>query len=709
MQFFNRGIFKKKRIFLIFLIAILFPAFIVGYLSLEALGNRREAMRRLLESNLWASGETAIKSLENRLLDYEHFALKLDHFTQLNEPEEPDLNLLRHTEISEKIKGRPFLLDDDFKLLVPKVGMEHSIDFQWGADSSNTAFGRSFERAEFYEFSQRNYSRAAELYQRCVTLAPSIQSEALSLEGLGRSFLRLRRYNRAQSVYKDLAARFGQLQNKSGHPYGIAAGISLSEIKKSQNKNKENLQNLLVLYDGMRKGRWLITRSTYDFFMGEIESQLAEGLNKGKFLELEEKYDSLKAKKSAYLDVLEFADFLNREVIPRIGERLAISRRGGGLFSGRIIAPQGDEFCLISYGELSGFQSESRFCGGFCWDLDYIKEKLIPEELKKISEESGLRIQMIQERISEKSSVTETSALKDSLWLSFREVPLPWKFLVTQPAFDELQRSARRENLIYGTLLGVIVFLMVLGSLLIVRDISREAETTRAKTEFVHNISHELKTPLTLIRLYSETLQRKAKLPEKEKQDAYEIITKESERLSHLINNVLDFSRIEMGRKEFNFRRDNFAQVIGETLESYRYHLEKKGFNVIADINSNLPEMDFDVEAISSVLVNLLSNAIKFSPRKKEVTVRLFRDGENAVLEVEDKGIGIASKDLSRIFDRFYRCEHHVVSETRGSGLGLTLVRHIIEAHGGWIDVESEPDKGSVFTITLPFAGLNKG
>jgi signal transduction histidine kinase len=250
---------------------------------------------------------------------------------------------------------------------------------------------------------------------------------------------------------------------------------------------------------------------------------------------------------------------------------------------------------------------------------------------------------------------------------------------------------------------------MLLGAFLIARDISRESEITRLKTEFVHNISHELKTPLTLIRLYGETLQRKENLTNREKKEAYEIITKESERLSHLINNVLDFSRIEMGRKEFDFKKGNLTQVVRETLESYRYHLEKKGFSVQAEISSDLPEMNFDGEAIASVLVNLLSNAMKFSPKKKEVTVRLFKEKENAVLQVADKGVGIPPKETSRIFKRFYRSKDEIVSETRGSGLGLTLVKHITEAHGGRIEVDSEPGKGSTFSIILPISSPEKG
>jgi len=191
-----------------------------------------------------------------------------------------------------------------------------------------------------------------------------------------------------------------------------------------------------------------------------------------------------------------------------------------------------------------------------------------------------------------------------------------------------------------------------------------------------------------------------------EKKECYEIITKESERLSHLINNVLDFSRIEMGRKEFNLEKGCLQDVIRDTLESYRYHLEKKGFIIYSDISNNLPEIDFDGEAIASVLINLLSNAMKFSPKEKEVTVNLFRYDGNAVLQVADKGIGISRKEIPKIFERFYQSENHDISEAKGSGLGLTLVKHIVEAHGGVIEVESEVGVGSIFTVKLPLGGI---
>ena len=382
---------------------------------------------------------------------------------------------------------------------------------------------------------------------------------------------------------------------------------------------------------------------------------------------------------------------------------------GGEEQMGRLLATKKDDLCLVSYISLHNFQPEKTFYGGFCWDHSFLKKEIFPKVLEDLKKETGLHLRIIDERGRNILTDKEESTSKDTLSLSYRQFPFPWKLFVSQPVLKDIERTARRENFFFGALLTFIVVVMFLGAFLIARDISRESETTRLKTEFVHNISHELKTPLTLIRLYGETLQHKENLTNEEKKESSEIITKESERLSHLINNVLDFSRVDMGRKEFDFKKGNLAQVVRNTLESYRYHLEKKGFSIQTEIAEDLPEMIFDGEAMASVLINLLSNTMKFSPEKKEVSVKLFKKNGNVVLRVEDKGIGISAKEISRIFKRFYRSKNEIVLDTRGSGLGLTLVKHITEAHGGQIKVDSEPGKGSIFSIILPISPLEKG
>jgi signal transduction histidine kinase len=529
------------------------------------------------------------------------------------------------------------------------------------------------------------------------------------MEGLGRCLLAAGKNEEAAQVYTDLADNLGQFLNAAGHPCGVVAAFQLHEIRRRQQKEEESLRVLLNAYRGVHEGRWLLSLAAHDFFISEIEAVFEKRLDGGKFPDLYESWRSIQEQPSVYLEALLFSDFLSREVIPTLEERLKLARLTGEGQAGRFIVTPEKDFRLISYAAPPGLQPEKDFLGGYCWDVDALRKAVLPGILEGMMKDTGLIFQVVEENKRDTATTLNTQLSDDAVTLSLRQFPLPWKLLVIQPQLDELERTARRENFLYGTLLTFIVVLMLLGAFLMGRDISREAETTRLKTEFVHNISHELKTPLTLIRLYGETLQRKENLTEEQRRESYEIITKESERLSHLINNVLDFSRIDMGRKEFTFTKGSLSRVVQETLDSYRYHLEKKGFEVREEIAPDLPEMVFDREAVASALINLLSNAMKFSPERKEVTVRLFGRNGLAVIQVEDKGIGISKEDLAGIFQRFYRAKSSLVSETRGSGLGLTLAKHTAEAHGGSVEVESELGKGSVFSIILPVPSPKTG
>lgn len=245
--------------------------------------------------------------------------------------------------------------------------------------------------------------------------------------------------------------------------------------------------------------------------------------------------------------------------------------------------------------------------------------------------------------------------------------------------------------------------LMIIGGLVLTKHVvSKEMALARLKSDFVSNVSHELRTPLALIRLYAETLELGRITTQDKKQHYYRIIRKESERLTALINNILDFSRIEAGRKEYEFRNTDIAELVRNTLESYRYQIEQQGFAFEESIDSNLPAVPVDREAIARALVNLVNNALKYSADEKFLGVKLYREDSVVKLEVADHGIGIARRDQSKIFEKFYRAGDPLVHNTKGSGLGLSLVRHITQAHGGEIAVESTPGRGSKFILSLP-------
>jgi signal transduction histidine kinase/ligand-binding sensor domain-containing protein len=222
----------------------------------------------------------------------------------------------------------------------------------------------------------------------------------------------------------------------------------------------------------------------------------------------------------------------------------------------------------------------------------------------------------------------------------------------------------------------------------------------RGRADFVSGVSHELKTPLTLIRLYGETLLYGEEFPKEIRHDYYEIIARESERLTHLVDSVLDFSRVERGQKPYSFNQADMRALVREILETRKPHLEQSGFTLKTDIGEQLPLVRFDAEAVTEVVSNLLDNAEKYSGDAKQISVRLFPNQGGVILEVEDKGVGIPIAERERIFEQFYRASN--TRHNGGYGLGLFLVKHIMEAHGGTVELASELGQGSVFRLSFP-------
>jgi len=286
----------------------------------------------------------------------------------------------------------------------------------------------------------------------------------------------------------------------------------------------------------------------------------------------------------------------------------------------------------------------------------------------------------------------------------FRGLGMGIKFQGTTA--EAIGRRFVRESMI---ILGVLSALMIGGLVLTYRSVNKQVALARLKSDFVSNVSHELRTPLALIRLYAETLELGRINTQEKKLEYYSIIRKESERLTALINNILDFSRIEAGRKEYDFRETDIAELVRNTLDSYRYQIEQQGFALEEQIERGIPPVRVDREAIARALVNLVNNALKYSDRDKFLGVKLYRSNSVLKLEVVDRGIGIDRNEQARIFEKFYRTCDPLVHNTKGSGLGLSLVQHITHAHGGAVEVESAPGRGSKFTLTLPLAGTQPG
>jgi signal transduction histidine kinase len=251
--------------------------------------------------------------------------------------------------------------------------------------------------------------------------------------------------------------------------------------------------------------------------------------------------------------------------------------------------------------------------------------------------------------------------------------------------------------------------LVVLGTFLTTRFSLGQMELSRLKSHFVSNITHELKTPLAAIRLYTETLQQ-GRLHDRAEADRFlGIIHKETVRLTALINGILDFARIEAGQRRYDFKPESVGDVVREVVDTYAYQLRDKGFELEVAIDPDLPPASIDRDAVGQAVLNLLDNAVKYSRERKEVSVAVRHTNgtspvKHVAIEVRDRGIGILSSEQRRIFDAFYRVEKGLEHEVKGSGLGLAVVKQIAEAHGGHVSVESDLGDGSRFTLYLPVA-----
>ena len=267
------------------------------------------------------------------------------------------------------------------------------------------------------------------------------------------------------------------------------------------------------------------------------------------------------------------------------------------------------------------------------------------------------------------------------------------------------ERWARANFAFNMTLSGLLAVVLMGGILLSLRSASRAVKLSQMKSDFVSNVSHELRTPLASIRVFAELL-RLGRAPSPEKVREYgEYIEAEGRRLTRLIDNILDFARIEAGRKSYTFVNSDLHEVVAATLRTFEVHLRPSGFNVRFEPPAEpLPSIVLDPDAIGQALHNLLDNAVKYSGGMKEVAVHLGREDKDLVLVVQDHGIGIPREEQGRIFERFHRVSTGLVHEVKGSGLGLSIVRHIVQVHGGRITVESEPGRGSAFVIRLPLA-----
>ncbi len=292
-------------------------------------------------------------------------------------------------------------------------------------------------------------------------------------------------------------------------------------------------------------------------------------------------------------------------------------------------------------------------------------------------------------------SLKKEVMLSQSMWLipSLNVGISSWNKTIS-----ELVAERTQYNL---TAAFILILLLVFGFALVIKNIRHEITLAQTKADFVSNVSHELRTPLSLISMFAETLLYNRFSDEAKRKEYEEIIFKETNRLTNIVNKILNFSQIEAEKRVYHPTTVDMNSLVNELMHDYAYHVERNGFEYSIYLHPELPTIQVDKEALYEALVNLLDNSIKYSPNEKYIGIQTGTQGNAVWVEVVDHGVGIPTERISQIFDKFYRVTEGNVQNTRGAGLGLALVSHIVDTHGGDIEVNSTPGKGSNFRLVF--------
>lgn len=340
---------------------------------------------------------------------------------------------------------------------------------------------------------------------------------------------------------------------------------------------------------------------------------------------------------------------------------------------------------------------------GFTPDLSYIRSHILPDMVPQHLNDPALQVRL-QDKGEDRPGNDRQYPYK------LLSLPLgklfPGKNLVLYAQREDLiPLYVKREMRLNYGLVAVLILTLIAGILLFYKYIAREAELVRLKANFVDNVSHTLKTPLTRMGLLAENVEQGWVKDDGQRREFFHTILAETARLNDMIDNMLDFSRIEAGKKQYELREASLQEIVRAFVDQYSAHIKQSGFTLDVRIAPDLPRLRLDREAIKLVLVNLVQNALKYSGPEKYIGITVEGRGQSVVIEIRDKGIGIAEGQRQRIFEKFGRADDPRVQASEGSGLGLFLVRHAVRAHGGSIDVQSRLAEGTTFSIYLPING----
>ncbi|MBN2029569.1 hypothetical protein JW824_04930 [bacterium] len=693
---------KRQKIVILFTLGIGCPSLILGYLAFRGIQNDQALMEkeqltehRFMARQIAESIADSMKTVETVLLQ------------TLTFPERTTASLaddIKKLKVLFPSIEEVFSYDETQDILFCTAKLLYLGEASYFSSITQyTLTTQTIRQAQRLEFEQQNYNEALRMYQQAFAEGSDRSVKGEILNHIARVQKKAGLVRDAIRTYQTILQDYCSEQSENGLPLALTAGLELGAIHTGRMDTLQALEAYLNACQGLLETRWILNRSQYVFYSGKIceavESLLTRDQGNGRFPDQKRRWIEFKQKSEELGNMTERLLMFQAQFPDRFGADIRTSSLDSLSVWQRFNWGIGDQQFLISLHDRLGGNT----CWGILFQPDSLSKHLIQKAVLSIvpDEQTGWIVRDKDGQVM-LSSVHKNPGLM-TVQTGFHDNFPPWSLEFYQPetiVFGSLLTS-RRSIYFYMFLLigGILIF----GLILSIRSVSHELELSRMKYDFVSTISHEIKSPLTSIRQISEMLQSGRQPSKERKQQYYDVLVDQSERLSLLIDNILDFSKMEDGKRLFRFEWVDTESFLKEIAEAFEHRIRHEGFSLRIEIQRPIRGLKIDKSAMTQAITNIMDNAVKFSTNRKEIVILGFQDDQCVNISVQDFGMGMKTEEMDKIFDRFYRGGDDLARTIRGSGLGLTLVKQIVEAHHGRVEVKSVLGKGSTFTIRLPF------
>ena len=701
---------RHKKLILIFLLTIFIPSVTLSIFGIIALRNERFRLEKqfrekqadvvnLIKTNVHAS----IAGLENEL----HKLIQTPSF--INNDYQGISTLVENQLGKNRLFGQFFVVYAGNEPWFPPFLPEGS-GYISGSSHGFTGLEKNkSDQAENYEFIQNNFQEAISLLRDLLKVTEDKNLRGEILNRIARNYMKQNNFEAAIATYNEIILNFPESRTTFGTLLPFTVRLQLADCYLRTDKKEEALKETLRAFKEVILNYQSLSENQFSTYVS---------LTMQKFHDIRDENPGIITADTSFINDFENLNVLylqkirewqvinnlKKECIPDIRQELMQSSGYSEnifRYSKRIGS---EDFLIVSSLMPDQNKTHSKGIAGIKISNTFLEDTLLPVIILS----SGLK-ENADFNLSDIGGGTiagDTSLLHKSANITsyFDDNFPPWRIEVTGEITRPLLFKGFYGNFYFWTILTM-MFILAFGIIIIGRTIAHEKEVLKLKSDFVSSVSHEFKTPITSIKALTERLiDGSVKDPERMK-EYYSVISQETENLSHLVGNFLDFSKMEEGKKQYNIEETDFKGWLEQTVSEFFSKTPRRKFKIQTNITETLVSVKIDKNALKLAVNNLLDNAVKFSPENSEIKVILEKHGEKIMLKIKDDGMGIPKDEQLKIFEKFYRGKDALHFSTTGTGLGLTIVKQIVEAHGGEISVESEPGKGSRFTISIPVYG----